>query len=91
MGDYTVNRAQGTYSNPVNLPRRDDSVLVDGLIPPRDSDLPSCITSTGLQGNNGFYTCISDDRRIVDLYLYGKINNSGDYIKVSTKVFARGN
>lgn len=89
IGPNTINRAQGTYNNPVSIfSSQEAPVLVDGLIAPQTSALPSC--STGLKGANGFYACISSDRRIVDLYLYGKLKNSSEpYILVSSRVFAR--
>ena len=90
IGDNTINRAGGNYPNPVTLSSSDDNVLVDGLIAPAAADLPSC--DTGLQGNNGFYACISDDNRTVELYLYGKLDDPNEpYFLVTSKVFARSN
>jgi hypothetical protein len=89
IGPNTINRASGTYQNPVTISTPQEAlVLVDGIIAPQTSDLPFC--STGLQGANGFYACISSDRRIVEIYLYGRLKNSSDpYIQVSSRVFAR--
>ena len=91
IGPNTINRADGNYPNPVTV-SSSDNVLVDGLIAPAAADLPSCSSSTGLQGNNGFYACISDDHRTVDLYLYGKLDDPNKpYLLVTSKVFARSN
>ena len=92
IGDHTINRADGNYPNPVTLSSGDEHVLVDGLIAPAAADLPSCSSSTGLQGDHGFYACISDDNRTVDIYLYGKLDDPNEpYLIVTSKVLARSN
>jgi len=94
---YTIRRYElpSTYSSGIiSVPSDADSsvnMLVDGIMPPTTT-LPTCMTNGGLKGANGFYACISDDNRTVDLYLYGKLSNTNSTTyEAKTRVFARSN
>ena len=88
--EYYVRESTSTWIGPNTINRRhsdssNDNALVDAITEPTSE--PTCSDGT-LEGANGFYACIINDRT-VELYLYGKLGDDSEPYQVTTKVFAR--